>query len=427
MRENTAAAAGPSTTFTVDNTAPTVSIGSPSASLTKSGPVTYTITYGGADTISLVAGNVTLNKTNTANGSVAVSGTGTSTRTVTISSITGDGTLGISLAANTAQDTAGNQAAAAGPSTTFTVDNTAPTVSIGSPSASLTSTGPITYTITYGGADNISLVAGNVTLNKTNTANGSVAVSGTGTSTRTVTISSITGDGTLGISLAANTAQDNAGNQAAAAGPSTTFTVENAPSIARISDLWPLANGPAYALTDKTVTGVVGSAFWMEETDRSAAIEVTWTGTMADRGPQCGRDGHARFIERPARARREHGDGQGRCYRGQASGRDREKRGRQGRQRQHSEHHRCKGLYNIAMLVRIAGTAGDSNTADPNNKYFYLDDGSGLVDSGNPGIKVLCGSVTPPSSGNVIVTGLVGVVGGKPVIVIRDSDDIRSL
>ncbi len=116
-------------------------------------------------------------------------------------------------------------------------DITAPTNSIGAPSASLTNTGPITYTITYGGADSISLVAGNVTLNKTGSADGSVAVSGSGTATRTVTISSITGDGTLGISIAAATASDNAGNTSLGAGPSTAFTVDNtAPNITGLSD-----------------------------------------------------------------------------------------------------------------------------------------------------------------------------------------------
>jgi len=108
-------------TFKYDNTAPTLSIGSPSAPLTNDGPITYTITYSGADAVTLANGDVTLNKTGTANGTVAVSGTGTTTLTVTISSITGDGTLGISIAEGTASDTAGNSAAAAGPSTTFTV------------------------------------------------------------------------------------------------------------------------------------------------------------------------------------------------------------------------------------------------------------------------------------------------------------------
>ena len=110
-------------TFKYDNTAPTLSIGSPSASLTTGGPIAYTITYSGADAVTLANANVTINKTGTANGTVAVSGTGNTTRTVTISSITGDGTLGISIASGTASDTAGNSAAAAGPSAVFTVIN----------------------------------------------------------------------------------------------------------------------------------------------------------------------------------------------------------------------------------------------------------------------------------------------------------------
>ena len=106
---------------------PTLVISAPSASLTRSGPVTYTITYTGADTVTLANGNVTLNKTGTANGNAAVSGTGVTSRTVTISGITGDGTLGISIAAGTASN-GGTPAATAGPSQTFAVDNTTPSV-----------------------------------------------------------------------------------------------------------------------------------------------------------------------------------------------------------------------------------------------------------------------------------------------------------
>ena len=44
--------------------------------------------------------------------------------------ITGNGTLGISVAAGTASDLAGNTAPAAGPSTTFIVDNSGTTLSL---------------------------------------------------------------------------------------------------------------------------------------------------------------------------------------------------------------------------------------------------------------------------------------------------------
>jgi hypothetical protein len=217
------------TGVTFDTIAPTISIGAPSMSYTKAGPVTYTITYADTNfnTSTLIPANITLYTTGTANGIVAVTGTGL-TRTVTISSITGDGSLGISIAAGTATDFAGNLALEAGPSTTFTVDNLAPTISIGAPSMSYTKAGPVTYTITYADTNfnTSTLAAANITLYTTGTANGLVAVTGAGL-TRTVTISSITGDGTLGITIAAGTASDLAGNLAPAAGPSTTFTVDN--------------------------------------------------------------------------------------------------------------------------------------------------------------------------------------------------------
>ncbi len=106
---------------------PTISIGSPSASLTKSGPITFEITYGDATDVTLSEDDITLNTTGTATGAIQVSGDGLTTRTVTISDITGDGTIGISIAEGTAVGLADLEAPPAGPSDTFMVDNTAPT------------------------------------------------------------------------------------------------------------------------------------------------------------------------------------------------------------------------------------------------------------------------------------------------------------
>lgn len=224
----------------LDLVAPTISISAPSATATRGGPITYTISYSDDNAISAITlanANVTLNHAGIANGTVTVSGTGTSTRTVTISGTTGNGTLGISIAAGTASDVAGNLAAAAGPSATFAVDNVAPTVSIGTPSAALATSGPITYTINYSNANAVTLADADVSLNKTGTADGTVAVTGSGTATRAVSISNITGDGTLGISLAAGTASDNAGNTALAPGASETFAVDNTvPTMTSVTD-----------------------------------------------------------------------------------------------------------------------------------------------------------------------------------------------
>jgi hypothetical protein len=232
---NTAAAAGPSTAFSVDTTAPTVSIGPPSVSITNGGSVTYTVTYTGADTVTLANANITVNPTGNATATPAVSGSGTATRTVTLSGISGNGTLGISVAGATARDNAGNAAAAAGPSTAFTVDTTAPTLLISAPSVSITNGGGVTYTVTYTGADTVTLTNANITVNPTGNATATASVSGSGTTTRTVTLSGISGNGTLGITIAAATARDNAGNTAANAGPSATFEVDTIAPLVSIS------------------------------------------------------------------------------------------------------------------------------------------------------------------------------------------------
>ncbi len=264
--------------FTIDTVAPTITIGAPSASYAAGGPITYTVTYADANfnASTLAAGNVTLNATGTASGTIGVSGSGL-TYTVTISSIHGDGSLGISIGAGTASDLAGNLAPATGPSTTFIVDNTAPTISIGTPSTTITEGGPITYTVTYADANfNAStLAAGNVTLNATGTASGTLAVSGTGL-TRTVTISSITGNGSLGISIGAGTASDLAGNLAPAAGPSTTFIVDNsAPTVAT-----PASASPNPITSTTTDLSVLGADTVLGE----GSLTYSWTATVLPAG-----------------------------------------------------------------------------------------------------------------------------------------------
>ena len=222
-----AAAQGPSSTFIIDNTA-TVSIGAPSATNANPGSsVTYTITYTGADAVSLVNGNVSLNTTGGASASLNVTGSGTATRTVTLTSFTGNGTVGISLVSATATDLAGNTFAAAGPSATINVDTNPPTVSVGAPSqANANSAATVTFLVTYSGATTINLTNGNVTLNGPGTPATINVTNGT-TATPTVTLTGLSGNGALGITIAANTSSDLAGNQNLASAASTTFTVDN--------------------------------------------------------------------------------------------------------------------------------------------------------------------------------------------------------
>ncbi len=232
LKSGNSAPSANSTSFTVDNLGPVITIGSPSTSITKNSNVLFMISYDGASSITLNSSHITLNKTGTANGTVSVSGSGASSRTVTISGITGNGTLSISIAANTAVDSLGNTALSAGASNVFTVDNTGPGISISAPSQNATASASVTYTVTYTDASLITLINSNITLNKTGNANGTLSVTGSGSSSRIITISGITGNGSLGISIASGTASDNVGNLSLSFGPSMTFIVDNlGPSI----------------------------------------------------------------------------------------------------------------------------------------------------------------------------------------------------
>ena len=113
-----AAAAG----VIVDNVIPSITIGALSLAATTGGRVTYTVTYADPhfNASTLTAGDITLDSTGTAAGTLSLSGGGAS-YTVTVSDITGSGTLGISIAAGTASDTVGNLAPVSGPSAAFNV------------------------------------------------------------------------------------------------------------------------------------------------------------------------------------------------------------------------------------------------------------------------------------------------------------------
>ncbi|WP_299590008.1 cadherin-like beta sandwich domain-containing protein [Mucilaginibacter sp.] len=175
-----------------------------------------------------------------------------------------------------ATDAAGNTGPASS-GLAVTIDITSPTVNIGSSSvASIgAGAGSVTYDITYADNDFASstLAASDVSLNTTGTATGTVGITGSGT-TRTVTISDIAGSGTMGISLAAGTATDNAGNSAPAAGPSGTFTVYS--NDATLSDLTTTANNLTPAFDSGTLTYTA--------TAPNATTSVTVRPTAADAG-----------------------------------------------------------------------------------------------------------------------------------------------
>ncbi|MGE3807338.1 MAG: beta strand repeat-containing protein [Gemmataceae bacterium] len=231
---------GSSATFEVDNTVPTVTIGAPSDDFARNGDtVTFSVTYADAnlvtDTLDLTTGDITLNATGDANGSIGVSRNSSSSFTVSISNLTGDGTLGITIAGGLSIDAAGNTDTG-GSSGTFEVDNTVPTVTIGAPSDDFARNGDtVTFTVTYADAnlDTTNLTVGDITLDSTGDASGNVSVEWVSGAQYNVYISNLTGDGTLGITIAGGVAVDLAGNTDTG-GSSGTFEVDNTPRSAPV-------------------------------------------------------------------------------------------------------------------------------------------------------------------------------------------------
>ena len=101
-------------------------ISAPSSPATTGGDISYTITYSNAATVTLSDADITVNTTGDAGATAVVSGSGLVTRTVTLTGFSGtNGTIGISLAAGTADNATGDgPAETAGPSQTFAFTDT---------------------------------------------------------------------------------------------------------------------------------------------------------------------------------------------------------------------------------------------------------------------------------------------------------------
>ncbi|MDD2627627.1 MAG: S-layer homology domain-containing protein [Clostridia bacterium] len=222
-----------------DTTRPSVSIVGPSAtSVNAGGTITYKVNFydnKAVTSVNLSSSHVRLNGF-TAN--VSVSGSGITSRTITLSNIQGAAGAGksITILAGAAQDATGNSTVQTPSSLTFTLaskvitespDTTRPSVSIVGPSiAKVYSGGTIKYTVNFydnRGIERVNLSSSYLILNGF-TANVSVAGSGV---SRTVTLSNI--QGALGknksITVKAGAAIDAAGNATVQSPKSMTFEI----------------------------------------------------------------------------------------------------------------------------------------------------------------------------------------------------------
>ena len=181
-------------TFTVTSGPSVASINRVGSTPSNATSVDYTVTFNESVT-GVDASDFTLTATGTANGNVSnVSGSGT-TYTVTVGSLSGDGTLRLDLKnSGTGIQNGGSQAITGGYASgqTYTLDNTRPTASLVVSDSALavgeTSLVTITFSEAVTGFTNADLTVANGTLSSVSSSNGGITWTATLTPSASVTV-----------------------------------------------------------------------------------------------------------------------------------------------------------------------------------------------------------------------------------------------
>ncbi len=128
-----------------------ISIAAPSQTIANaSSTVSYSVLFFFQDNISLTTNDIILNTTGDATADIAVSnGIIANQRNITFSNISGNGTIGFSIAEGAATSNAGFQSEASVDSVTFAVDTAKPTVVLSSNESNPTTNNPITVNVTF--------------------------------------------------------------------------------------------------------------------------------------------------------------------------------------------------------------------------------------------------------------------------------------
>ena len=232
--------------YTIDNVQPTVAFTAADASPTNATSVTFDIVFS-EPVNGVVKENFAVDAGTgvTANSIVTVTDAGDSDRatySVTVDTITGNGTLGLDIVVAGITDDAGlgMVASQAGVTTDeqYTIDNTAPrlnSIVLGTPASALTSATSVTFLVTFN--ENVANVdlADFTAVTDTNLTAGAITVTDAGdtdAATYAVSITDVSGFGSLGLDLAASpTIVDLAGislTDTAVIGEDLTYNIDQA-------------------------------------------------------------------------------------------------------------------------------------------------------------------------------------------------------
>jgi hypothetical protein len=230
-------------TVTFDVTPPSVTIAQAADQVdpTASGPIRFSVIFSEPVT-GFTAGDVVLNGTAPGTLTATVGGSGT-TYTVSVSGMSGPGTVTATIPAGAAQDVAGNMSlAATSTDDTVAFDGTPPSVTIAQAAdqADPATSGPIRFSVIFS-EPVTGFTAEDVVLSGTAPGALTATVGGSGT-TYTVSVGGMSGPGTVTAAIPAGAAQDAAGNLSLAA-ISTDDTVTFAPPVTGTRVYLPLIRG----------------------------------------------------------------------------------------------------------------------------------------------------------------------------------------
>ena len=154
---------------------------------------------------------------------------GDDTRQLAVSGMTGNGTVSLVLEAGSAHDEAGNPAlASTSTDNTVLFDEQPPEVTIEPPSETATRSGPVLFPVLITGAETVALDPGDVSLVPADTGvTATISVDVSNPFEPVVTLSDLSGDGMVGLAIAAGVAVDGVGNGSAAVVGDPTLEVDN--------------------------------------------------------------------------------------------------------------------------------------------------------------------------------------------------------
>ncbi len=287
-------------TFTVDTIPPTLTIDQAAgqADPTNSSTINFTAVFDEA-VADFVAGDVAIGGTAGATTATVIPiGSDGKTYTVAVTGMTNDGTVTVSVPAGLVHDLAGNaNVASTSTDNSVTYDITPPTVTINQAAGQVDPTHASTVNFTAVFSEPvIGFTAAGVTITGTAGATtATVTPVGSDGTTYTVTVSGITADGTVIVSLGPGVAHDLAGNLSVASTSTDNSVTVNVPPTATLGSVTVTASSIEFQVTYSNPGDVV-------------ALATIATGNVRITGPN-GFDHLAALVERHAKPGRIGGHG----------------------------------------------------------------------------------------------------------------------